>query len=614
MKSPRLRGNIWLIFCFLFSAILTLVFYVSHQLKAVKEPLLAFLKSQIRGEIQIQEAKASLLPPGLRLKGIQLFAPGETEPAAAIEEADLSFKLFPLIQREIDTKISIKRPQIQLVLGTDGKNNFEKIFEPLLSSQPAAPAKLGEKLWWKRLSVSKLVIRDARFSSSEARNATPTELQNLDVEASNLRLESATEPAIIEIEFDLPRLSRESVEIQVKLQHDPKQEVLNVQEGAIEWGAARMNLTGKALLPSAKREGVELDLGFQWQDLDLKKFSKSFVKPLPLEGDLSGQGSLQGSAFSPVLQLALDSRSLRAAGRTIERLHAEIRKKDKVVEIQKAEMSTLGGQVQATGTLLPEKTVSGNFLVDLKGLSLAALSGKPHPARLSGKLDVNASDVADFRSFSGEGNIVAGPFPLPVMDLKEKMRVAEFLADGTLLAKAINLGFLSSSANVIGTQIDSVNAAISFSGDDLLFNSFRLSNSHFSAAGSGSLKNQKNIRASGTATLSTAVTTLLFPDNNFRSALTGGKGGLSVPFHLSGTTDNPDFAIDSGYLKELVAKAAAASLKNMILGNAKPQDLLNSALKETPLGKILPPANNTSGGAKKNSNKPKNFEQFLFGR
>ena len=77
--------------------------------------------------------------------------------------------------------------------------------------------------------------------------------------------------------------------------------------------------------------------------------------------------------------------------------------------------------------------------------------------------------------------------------------------------------------------------------------------------GSGQILNQKSISASGTATLRSGVTIQLFPDPQFRSAVTGGKAGLSVPFTL-GPLDNPDFNIDSGYMSNLIARAAATAL------------------------------------------------------
>ncbi len=271
-------------------------------------------------------------------------------------------------------------------------------------------------------------------------------------------------------------------------------------------------------------------------------------------------------------------------------------------------MGILGGGVDITGALLPEKTISGNFKVNLKNLSLAEITGKPHPARLSGVLEVKSSNVEDPKSFSGEGDISLGPIPLPVVNLRDKLKIAEIISDAALQDKAMNLGFLSSSANVIGTQIDVLNAHVLFSGEDLTLNPYRLSNSHFSASGEANIKNQKNVRASGMATLSSAVTSLLIPDHNFRSALTGGKAALSVPFHVTGSLDHPHFSVDAAYFKDLIAKAAAATLKNMILGDQKPSDLLNSALQGSPLGNIQLPSKN------KNSNpKPKNFEQFLFG-
>lgn len=587
-----------------FAGLLT---YVSFQLKEVKDPLLTFLKSKIQGDIQIEAASVSLLPPGLHLKNVKLFAPGDPEPAATIEVTDLRFKLFPLLQRNIDTRIYIRKPSLRMVLGTDGKNNFEKIFEPLLAGNAPPNSGVGEKLWWNRLAVSKLVIEGAHFSSSEQRNATPTEIQNLEVEANDIRFDSS-EPARLKIRFDIPKISKESVKIVMQLALDEKNQLIKVKEGKASWGAAEIRMGGEALLPNSQRKNVELALNFSLADLDLKKFAKGLVKPLEINGDLACQGKITGSAFSPQLNMSIDSKNMNLPGKNISRLHAEFIKKDKVIEISKASFEIFNGKVVFTGSLLPEKTISGTFKLNLQGLSVAAMSGKPHPAVLSGQLEVKGSNVEDPRSFGGEGNIRVAPIPLPVVDLKDKIKIAQILTDGVLMSKTINLDFLSSSSNVIGSQINQFTSAVSFSGDDITFNSFHLSNDRLSASGSGSVRNQKTLKASGTATLSTAVTTLLFPDPNFRYALTGGKGVLSVPFQLSGTVDNPDFSINSEYLKQLIAKSAAASLKNIILGNQKPSDLINSALKGTPLGNLpLPPSNSKT-------NKPKNFEQFFFGR
>ena len=368
-----------------------------------------------------------------------------------------------------------------------------------------------------------------------------------------------------------------------------------------------MLLGGQILLPKDSRKNVELDLNFSLSNLDFKDFAKILTNPLPVLGDISWQGKISGTAFAPVLNLQLDSRKLIVNNQEISRFHAEIQRKDKVIEISKAQMDVLGGGVDGTGTLLPEKTVSGSFKLNLKSLSVAAISGKPHPARLSGTLDVKASNVGEIHSLSGEGDVSVGPIPLPVINLRDKLKIAEIISDAALQDKAMNLAFLSTSANVIGTQVDSLNAHVIFSGEDLTLNPYRLANSFFSASGEATLKNQKNLRASGIATLSTAVTTLLIPDHNFRSALTGGKGALSVPFHVTGTVDNPEFAVDAAYFKNLIAKAAAATLKSLILGDQKPGDFLNSALQGNPLGNLPLPQK-----SQKNS-KPKNFEQFLFG-
>src|SRR5262249_1656269 len=177
-----------------------------------------------------------------------------------------------------------------------------------------------------------------------------------------------------------------------------------------------------------------------------------------------------------------------------------------------------------------------------------------------------------------------GPIPIPPVNLQNKVRVGEVLAAGTGMNKMVNVGMLSSSANLVGTQIPQIDAAVKFSGRNLTMSPLSLGNDHFSATGSANIVQQKTINASGTATLNPSVTAQLFPDASFRSAVTGGKGALSVPFTLSGPLDNPNFNIDSGYLSNLIAKAAASALPRMLMGGLKPGEAVNQALKGTPLG------------------------------
>jgi hypothetical protein len=183
------------------------------------------------------------------------------------------------------------------------------------------------------------------------------------------------------------------------------------------------------------------------------------------------------------------------------------------------------------------------------------------------------------------------------MNLQNKVKVGEVLTAGTGASHLVNLGMLSSSANLTGTQIPSINASIHFSGNNVTLNSFSLGNEHFNASGSGQIINQKSISASGTATLNPGVTAQLFPDPMFRAAVTGGKSGLSVPFTLSGALDNPDFNIDSGYMSNLIARAAATALPRLLMGGLQPNQMLGQALKNTPLGNPKNPLSQILGTA-----------------
>ncbi len=586
---------------FVFFGLFLVIFY---RLEAFKEPLLSFLKGQVQGDIQISQVHLSFLPPGLLLKEVKLFAPGDSEASASIEKLKLNFKLVPLLQGNREARVYIRKPLLRMVLGTDGRNNFEKIFEALFANSA-----LDEPESWKNFKVTQLEVQDAHFVSSEARNASPTEIQNLGVEADEIHFSSPEGPAHLRIHFELPRISRKRVNISSDLVLDSAQSLLRLQNGKAEWASAEMEVGGNILLPNPQRKNMEWALEFSVKNLNLEKFSKALKKNLNLNGDLTWEGKITGTAFNPLLRLNFEANHFRVLGKEISKLEGEVIKKDKVVEISKAHFNIFGGAVDLTGTLLPEGRVSGNFNLYFQGLNLSEMIEKASWAKISGELILKESDLEDPRSLLGEGNIVGGPFPLPILDLKDKMKIASLMSEGTLSPKIMNLDFLSMSSNVIGRQIDQLSAHLTISGDDTSLSPFRLSNSYFSAVGSGVLQKRRNIKASGLAILSGAVTTLLFPDQNFRSALTAGKGLLELPFHVNGTLENPEISIDAAYLKELLAKIAAANLKLLLLGNEKPAELFN-ALKGISLGN----AESAKPSPKKYPLKPKNFEQFLFGK
>lgn len=575
--------------------------YLSYRIRDIKTPLLAFLKSQIAGELQIGDAEVTFMPPGIDLKDIKLFAPGDAQPSASIGDAELRFNLMPLVRKKIEARLYIDKPEILLTRGKDGKTNMERIFAPLISGEAGKKDQAAvnplDEFWWKKIAVDRLRIEDAHFRATQEGHAEVTELKNLSVEADHIRFDGGGKPAKLKIRYLMPQVSEQPMELGTQLAFDEAGQGIRLNEGAFTWGDLRLDFGGQALLPAAGRKDIALDLNFAAQKIDLKKLGKMLKEPLPADGVLAVKGTVTGTAFAPVIQATLDSPALTVSGKTLSAFHAELLKKEKPIEIQTATFGIYGGSVAISGQALPGPATSANVNVALKSLSLAAASGKKgNPARLSGNLKLSSPNVAKPYSFSGGGNISVGPFPLPVVDLKSKVKVAEILAAGTAAGQMVNVGMLSSSANVIGTQIDQVNAAVKIAGNNITLAPFNMGNGHFTASGNATIAQQKSINGGGTFNLNPGVTARLIPDKMLRGAVTGGKGGLSVPFSISGPLEDPNISVDSGYLKGLVAKATAMGLKNMLMGGIKPDAMLNQALKGTPLGDPNNPLGQILGG------------------
>ncbi len=596
-----LRRKIWLVIG-VASAVLvvgvgSLAFYLSNRLRDVKGPLIRALQSQIDGELKVGEAKVVLFPAGLDLKDIQLYAPGEKEPSAKIKVAELRFDLIPLVRKKIQGKLNVVEPEVFLRRSKDGKTNMERIFAPLITGESKERVSAVDQLWWKRLAIDRLRIQDARFLATREGTEDRVELKDLDVAADHIRFDGSREPAKIKISYSLPQVSKEPMQISTRMHFDEAIQGLRLEEGKLLWGETKMDFGGPVLLPGEKNKEVGLDLAFAAPEIDLKKFGAMLVKPIPATGKVAMKGTVQGSAFEPKLDVILDSPALNVAGKSLSNFHAELSKKQKPVEIRNTSFGIYGGTIQLSGEAEPGPVIPAKLNVGLRSLSIAAASGKPSPASLSGDLQLSSPNVSNPNSFSGGGKISAGPFPLPVVNLQNKVKVAQILAAGTAVGQMVNVGMLSSSANVIGTQVDRVNAAVRINGNNVSLAPFNLGNGHFTASGNATIANQQSINGGGTFNLSPGVTASLITDSRLRQSMTGGRGGLSVPFSISGPLADPNVTVDSGYIQGLVAKATAAGLTNMLMGGLKPQGMINEALKNTPLGDPKNPLGQILGGS-----------------
>jgi len=558
--------------------------YVYFKIRNIKEPLLATLESRIDGKLQIGSAQAVFFPAGINLEDVQLFAPGEKQAVATVKSAQLRFKLLPLIQRKIETRLTILDPVVHLRTPKRGPSNMERVFAPLISGKGPKKTSALDKLWWKRLAINQLTIENAHFKATQAGSSEETELKNIYIKADDIRFESSRKPAEIQIRYELPQLSKAPLELKTRLRFQEKDQSLQVEEGKFLWGPIKMDMSGSALLPSAKREDVSLDLDLKAKEISLKDLSKVLKKAPALGGKLSLGGKVSGSPFAPVVSLVLDSPAIRIKSLSLNSFHGELIKKKKPIEIKNTSFGVYGGKAKLAGQLDPGPKTSVKLKLQLNSLSLADLSGtKGNPARLSGNLNLKSKSLENPKAYSGGGVVTVGPVVLPVVDLKNKIRLAEILSAGTGLGQMVNVGLLSNSSNIIGTRIEKVKATVRVSGGNIFMNPFSLGNGHFQAQGKGKILQQKSVSAQGTFTLSRGVTRRLILDPLLRHVLTDGRQQLSFPFSLAGPIADPKVAVDSSALKGKMAKAMVVVLQRQALGRVDPQGMINSALKGTPL-------------------------------
>lgn len=575
--------------------------FLSSKIKDIKEPLLNVLKSQIDGELQIAEAKVVTFPLGIDLQDVKLFAPGENSPSAEIEKAQLRFSLFPLVQKKIEASLKIQNPQIKLYRGKDGKSNMEKIFAPLLLGNTKESTSLDE-LWWKQLAINKLKIEDAHFSSIQEKEKKALNIKNININADNIRFEPGQEPAHIQVEFSLPEISPKPMLVDTRMSIDAAKEILSLSEGKFSWGDVNIAMEGEAKLPGEKQKDVLLNFNFGSDKIDLQKLASALHRPIPASGIVKLDGKVSKTAFQPAIDLKLSSAALTVSDKKLSNFQAELHREGEPIEIKTATLEIYGGTIKARGKIIPANLTSAQLNTDIQGLSLAEISGKKdNPARLNAKLQLQSKNISNMNALTGGGDVSVGPILIPPVDLKNKVKLTEILTAGTAVSKMININMLSSSQNVIGSRIEQVNAKIKINGGNVTLAPLSMANDHFNALANGTVVQQKSINASGRFNLNSATTTQLLPDPKFRAYMTQNKGFVSVPFTVSGPLEDPNVTIDNSYLKSMVAKATAMGITNILAEGVKPQEMLNSALKNTPLSDPKNPLGQILGTSPKQS-------------
>jgi hypothetical protein len=298
MRLPRPLLILFILAGVFFLSFTGLFGLVYFKIRDVKEPLINTLKQYIEGDLQIEDAEVSFFPAGIDLKGVKLIAPNDPEPAAIVPEAKLRFNLIPLLQKKIETRLTLKEPVIRLKKYPKGKNNMEIIFSPLMASEKPKARNL-EELWWRRLAIEELSIEKAHFISSQAGSTEVTEFKNIDIQADRIRFESSLRPAEIKVRYEMPQYSKSPMELKTKMKFVENEQAMNLQDGEIRWGPMKVDLQGKALLPSDKNQEVLLNLDLEAKQLQLSNLNKVLKEKIPAEGTVALKGKVTGT-ISPL--------------------------------------------------------------------------------------------------------------------------------------------------------------------------------------------------------------------------------------------------------------------------------------------------------------------------
>lgn len=228
-----------------------------------RDDLVRVVKEQTGRDLAIEgDLRLSFWPLGLRTGGLQLanargFGP---EPFARVDSAAVAVQVLPLLRRQVVVEgVHLDGLELHLARDRAGRANWDDLVAtdetagaPKPESPPASP---GDTL--AIFTVNRVEVRNSALTWRDATSGAAYAVRGLALTSGNLL---GTVPVPLRLAFDLEAGSapkRERIELNARLNLDPRTQALNVPELSAAVGELKLKgeIAGKEVFESPRLSG-----------------------------------------------------------------------------------------------------------------------------------------------------------------------------------------------------------------------------------------------------------------------------------------------------------------------------------------------------------------------
>jgi uncharacterized protein involved in outer membrane biogenesis len=612
----RIVIGLIVVFVLLVSGILALPFLIDlNQYQDRYKPL---IEEALNRKIQLQDIRLTIWPRiGARVAGFTVlddpsFASG---PFASLTSLDVGVKLLPLLSKRVEVEeITLREPVITIIKNKAGIMNLSTI-GPKGPAQPTAPEPgipsqaSGNPLQaLALLAVDRVSIDGGHLTYRDlsTRPITEYQVQNLDLALKSVRLGQTPTlhlGAVVQ-PYNLP--------VTLEGSFGPLEEALEVKQYDFSLGLGKIGLSLKGALvggmlnatlssPSINTADLPISLPLT-KSVQVKDLRVVANAPYPLKQGVSameladvtdlglalvmGNSSLnlKGTVLAGHAKMALTTPSLNTADLPLDTgLKKPVEVKNLQVNAdlkgQEARLSNLSfqlfdGQAHAQGGLsMGSATPPFHGKVTIQGLQLGPALAAVSPDSIVSVSGTAAMDIAVAgRGFSMPDltKTLEGPGHVEVKD--GKIEGVNLMEEVVTLLKVAGLSVDSGKATAFSTiETDVMIKQGLVNVQKLLIDSH-----DFQATGKGMIGFDQTLNLALNLNLSQTLSQKLAGSSPIvKLALKDGR--LHVPFLITGTVQNPSYGLDAkgltGKVQEQVQEKARETIKGLLEGTTKPQDL-----------------------------------------
>ncbi len=585
-------------FTFLLAAAVVLPFIID--VNRYKAPLLKAIESKVNAHVELGRISLSFFPYlGFRLQNLRV-TPTEQDflgtPLLQLEDLNFNILLRGFLKREIQAKLILKKPVIQIIQkGT--LSNLDNLSKEESSPAQKEPFDLKKSLPF----IRKVVVEEIRMNDGEVilQGTSTQKISGIHLLLSHIDLMEPSKPVRVDLGMKLLGSSKENFSLKGEAQVDAITKKFNLSLSAslfeLDSLLDLMPDLAREFPPDSKVAGaVGLQITAQGTPkaftgkthIDFKETLLHYGSLLQKEKgstttlDIALSNTAEGTNLN--LNGSLAAEKLKISGNNVSGLTSTFSFAKKIADLKELKGHLWDGEFSGSGSVnLANAKPSWNLDIKVNQVdmnkALTEMADLPEMmtgrGSLSFKLSGEGNTKGDIKkSVSGLGDISLTNGEFKPVNLTKRILSEQLLSALTTVTSAASLiagqtnqwspPAFASKYN--STPFNELKGKLTIQEGILQLPALKLAHDTHSIDLNGTLNLDLALNLKGRYALSKSETQSWITNEKLRSLLVDQEGQFLVPFAISGPVQSPLVTPDVSYVKDLAQKAVASFAKQQI--------------------------------------------------